>query len=207
MKTRELEEGVYSFAKYHKRYWALIPRFMYAGLFEADFIAFGKGKGITEIELKVSWSNYKSDYTKHTWDGRAEKRPGDNFNNKYYERELSRLKRIHGKDYEFPHNKVSVKALSKYEWLLGTYDCSWRPNIFIYAAPMKLAERIATDSQRKKPFGVWGVDEDRVRVLVHPKRLLKLRPWYMGNFRSDVFRRSINCMDSYFKFDPPKLKN
>lgn len=210
MDTHILELCTYAHIK-ELKYWWLIPRMSYA-CWEADFIAFAPKKGIMEVELKMTWGDYKSDGKKFMdgWSGHA-----------LWTRLFAQTeKKKKDKTRKVPKPRVSP-IIYKYDWLLGDYPCAWRPNYFMYAAPIKLAEKIMNDPERKKCFGVLGVIEEgedkdvhkleyggtiswikgkryRTKTLVPAKKLMELHPIWMPKFKEATFKRSGWFMDTYF---------
>jgi len=192
--TRTLEEYVYYYTKVHKYWWA-IPRFHYAH-WEADFICFGPGKGILEVEIKTSWSDYRADAKKVTYEECFGIGSKDAQYFKKMERDISKL---NTRSAQWKPPKTPMAPISKHDWLLRDYPCAWRPNYFVYAAPVKLAQKIAKDEKRKVPFGVWGFTDDGYGIpYITPRKLMKFRPWWMGEFKFSSWKRAMWFMDTYF---------
>lgn len=142
MTRNEFLLAVLHHLRYRGYYW-ILPEVDYG--WKADFIGF-YGSNIIEVETKNSWSDYKKDALK-----------SDEWIRIKMLRQL--VKKHKPKSYHYYYPKVP--AVTKYEFLQGSYPCVWKPNYFVYAAPFELAERIAADPLRPKCFGVWGVrDKD-----------------------------------------------
>jgi len=166
-----IEQVVYRDGK-RKGFWWLVPELDYG--WKADFIAFGPKKGIYEIEIKRSWQDYQNDFRKsRTLAGTG----------KFLKRQRSWHR----------------ETVTKYQWLLGSYPCRWRPTHFVYVAEGDLADRIANDPAKPKQFGVWKVVGRYLVGLKKPRRLCKITPEQMGKFRHDLFNRALWFMDTYYK--------
>jgi len=170
-----LEANVFRLLRYRGYSWAF-PQMSY-GCWIADFIAWGKGKGILEVEIKRTWADYKNDYKK------------------------SATKNCLRGGYSFM-NDVRIKKLS---WLVdGKTNGKWRPNLFIYCAEPELAERIVNDSDLPKGFGVWKIDRKHLYscdgVIKRPRRLYKLSDKEFDGFKEAAFKKSLHLMDKYWEF-------
>jgi len=171
-------------------YWWVIPELTYYA-WVADFIAWGPQKGVLEIEVKRTWEDYNND-----------KRKVCDF------RTSRRIKRKDGRYdvVKWAGNKYhEIQAVTKYEFLIGSYPCSWRPNYFAYAAPEELALRIAKDPERPARFGVWSIYKARnngyyLKKIVMTRKLCSLRPEWQNKFKEAVLKRALNAMDSYFGY-------
>jgi hypothetical protein len=199
--VKDIEVKIYRYLKMNQ-YWWVVPRISYS-VWEADLIAWGSHKGILEVEIKRSWADYNNDKLKHTYQLREVLSDLDKAHNLILEKEISKLKKIVAPEkLRSLYESFKVAPVYKYDALLNFFDLSWRPNYFMYAAPIELAEKISADPNRKHPFGVIGVrDNGQVLVLNKTMRLCKLRPWYMANFRNELFKRSMNFMDKYFQWN------
>ena len=176
------------------KYWWVVPELNYESWF-GDFIgATGKGK-IIEVEIKHSWSDYQADKWKskprrHWWS--VEKQ--------IIERGINHKKRIGPSDKPVPD-------LTKWEFLKGDFPCRWRPNYFVIAAPGDLADKIMTDPELPKGFGVWGVEPTLgsrgpqdciVRVLRRTPRLAKTRPHWMAEYQKAMAKRCCSLLDAQY---------
>jgi hypothetical protein len=152
--------------------------------FYADFICWGPQKGILEIEIKNSWSDYQNDYKKGFCRLPTQV--------SLEQRRFWKYMEIHKRPF-----------ISKHNWLLGSYECQWRPEYFIYAAPRWLAERIANDPNLPKSFGVWPIIETKHGarvgyVLKKMRRLIRLKPEQHGKFRKAMFDRALHVIDRMY---------
>ena len=111
------DAAVYYHARY-SGYWAIVPEMSYKD-WRADFICWGPKKGILEIEVKHSWSDYQNDFFKDC--------------------RRRQLKISEWRCFRNVRDK-NIPRVSKHEWLLGQYPSSWAPTHFLYAAPLELAK-------------------------------------------------------------------
>lgn len=225
-------QAAHSYIKRSGYRW-MIPELSYAG-WSADFIAWGPSKGILEIEKKLTWSDYCADKLKscdyrHSFtlrDGTGKKalaladkyseRTGRHKNNREIGKQghLAYVNKIVDWSSGFKEKTDKVECsvhtvVTKYGWLLGSYPCSWRPTHFVYLAPLELAERIAADPERPKPFGVWGfveahgTAEDHIKLVRPVRRLAKINPMWLVNFKREAFTRACFFMDGYYGYTVP----
>lgn len=187
--SQAIERAVYHHARMRGYYW-IVPEISYGNWF-ADFICCGPQKGVLEVEIKRSWSDYQNDYLKSVTRFPTQKN--------YFKRDRY-------------YNNINKKPqVMKYKWLLGSYPCPWRPEYFVYAAPTELAERIAADPNLPKPFGVWPVKEvpasgtrlEYANVQYHLKRmrrLITLTSEQRGRFKNDIFKRALTIVDKIYDY-------
>lgn len=197
MKPDEFYAAVYRYLK-SRGYWWIVPELSYC-CWSGDFIAWGKGKGILEVEIKQTWADYKKDFTKSVCSP------------------LVKIYNYHRYGMRCNMRCKIERELSKYRWLLGSYPCAWRPTHFTFAAPVELAERIKDDPDRPKQFGVISVreisrrcvDKEPVKFMVADniepvRRLMKIRPEMLGRFKGDLFTRAMWAMDSFYEYKYPE---
>ena len=180
---RSIEAAVYWYCK-HLGYHCVVPEQGYECWF-ADFIAWAPQKGILEIEIKRSWSDYRADANK-TCSLRSE------LWNKRTARSWNCCKKAR-----------EIQPMTKYEYLRGAYTMSWKPTHFVFAAPLDLAKQIAADPDRPTHLGVWGVNIERspynsVVNLKRMRRLYRIQPEAMARFKADLFDRAIRTLDNHY---------
>lgn len=181
-----IETGVAIF--HHARglgYRWVLPEVPYH-VWYADWIAWGPRKGILEIEFKRSMTNARadarkvSDYRSHRFSHGRVREIAQTLRGPYH---YSTKVAYEGK----------IPSVSKHEWLCGSYPCRWRPNYFVMAAPIELAEQIRDAGILSKSFGIWGVRKNGgVVTLRKMSRLCKLESGKFRAFEQAMRERAFN---------------
>ena len=175
----DLDRAVYNHVRGSGYRWC-VPEVGYKDWY-ADFIAWGPGKGVLEIETKRTFTDYVADKRKKSNDRRRRRQwnPEPRLRGRYRVYDL-------------------LPPLTKWEWLLGLWPCQWRPTNFVIAAPWELATQIVKDKNYPSCFGIWGNSVNTLQVIRRSTRLCRLRPEQQGRFERDIMKRAVNFLDNYY---------
>lgn len=170
-------------------YYNALPEVSW-GPFRADFIAWGSGADIIEVEVKRTFEDYLADFSKESV-------------TRLEHAEVLKEKKTGRRplivwQYKRKGKTPPVVPETKYE-AMWSRSQGWGPTHFVYAAPEEIAIKIASDRKRPNYFGVWAFRQFRdgrnqyyhYKTLCNVRRIRTITPQEMAQFERIAGKRAL----------------
>jgi hypothetical protein len=170
-------------------YYNALPEVSW-GPFRADFIAWGSGADIIEVEVKRTFEDYLADFSKEsvTRLEHAEE---------LKEKKTGRRPLI---VWQYKRKGKTPPVVPETKYLaLWSQSQEWSPTHFVYAAPEEVALKIALDKNRPQFFGVWAFRQFRdgrnsfyhYKTICQVRRIKRISPEEMTRFERTAGKRAL----------------